>query len=239
MSPKKLPDLYQSIARETFLSTAAYKWPEDFMITTIIFDLGETYINGVPGLEKRLEPILGRRAARIHSEIQGKDLLSFFRGEISENEYWGRAIRNNKWNASPATLRSVVRKNFYEIRGTREIIEGLKAKGFRLGLLSVHGKEWIGYCEDKFDYHKLFDSVEYSFEAGVCKPDRKAYERILRKLGAKPDECLFIDDVSTNLPPAEALGIKTILFGTPAQLKRDLASLGIKDLINPRRALRS
>jgi epoxide hydrolase-like predicted phosphatase len=198
------------------------------MITTIIFDLGETYINGVPGLEKRLEPILGRKAAQIYSEIQGEDLLSFFRGEISENEYWGRAIRSNKWNASPATLRSVVRENFYEMTGTRKIIEALKAKGFRLGLLSVHGKEWIEHCENKFDYRKLFDSVEYSFEAGVCKPERKAYERILRKLGAKPGECLFIDDVSKNLPPAEALGIKTILFRTPAQLKKDLASFGIE-----------
>ena len=228
MSAKKLPDIYQSVLRETFLPTAAYKRTKDSMITTIIFDLGETYINGVPGLEKRLEPILGRKAAQIYAEIQGEDLLSFFRGELSEDEYWNRAIKRNCWKVGISTLKLVLRENLYEIKGTREIIEALKAKGFRLGLLSVHGREWIDYCESTFDYHKLFDAVEYSFETGVYKPDRRAYERILGKLKAKPTECLFIDDNPLYLPPAEALGIKTLLFKNPVGLRKDLLSLGIK-----------
>lgn len=198
------------------------------MITTIIFDLAETYLNGIPGLEKKLEPILGRKAADIYDEIWGEDLPSFFRGEISEEEYWTRAIKNNRWNTDSKTLKRVLRENIYELEGTREIIEALKEKGFRLGLLSVHGKEWIEYCEATFDYHKLFAATEYSFEAGVSKPDKKAYLRILKKLKAKPDECIFIDDNPRNLPPAEALGIKTILFKNANQLRKDLIPFGIR-----------
>ncbi len=197
-------------------------------ITTIIFDLGETYINTTQGLEARLEPILGRATAQIYSEMQGRDLLEFFRGKISEDEYWARAIRNNGWKADAATLKRAVRENLYEIKGTREIIEALKARGFRLGVLSIHGREWIDYCESRFGYHKFFDSTEYSFEAGVFKPDEKAYLRILKKLGARAEECLFIDDNPGNLPPAEKLGIRTILFRNPIKLKKDLALLGIK-----------
>ena len=197
------------------------------MITTIIFDLGETYINGVYGLENRLAPILKMPAARVREGIQGKDLHVFLQGKISEDEYWARVIRDYKWNTDVATAKAALRDNMDEIKGSRKIIEAMKAKGFKLGILSIHGKEWIEYCENRFGYHKFFDSVEYSFEAGISKPDKRAYQRILKKLKAKPEECLFIDDQPKNLPPAESLGIKTILFQNPAQLESDLAALGI------------
>jgi putative hydrolase of the HAD superfamily len=198
------------------------------MITTIIFDLGETYINGVLGLEKRLEPILGKAAAQIYAEMQGENLVSLFKGEISEEEYWRRAIEKNSWKTDIPTLKKLLRENFIEIKGTREIIEALKAKGFRLGLLSIHTKEWIEYCEHKYGYLELFDATEYSFEIGVLKPDKRAYQRIMKKLGVNPEECVFIDDNSNNLRAAEALGIRTVLFESPKQLRSGLASLGIK-----------
>jgi HAD superfamily hydrolase (TIGR01509 family) len=198
------------------------------MITTVIFDLSETYINSLFSSPVKLEPILGKPAAQIYSEMQGGDLISFLKGEITEGEYWSRIIRNSRWKTNITTLKRVLRENFREIEGTREMIEGLKAKGLRLGLLSIHGREWIGYCQGRFNFHKLFDSVEYSFEAGILKPDERSYRRILEKLKAKPEECVFIDDNPENLPPAEALGMKTILFKDPKQLRASLSALGIK-----------
>ena len=47
----------------------------------------------------------------------------------------------------------------------------------------------------------------------VNKPDPLAYRRALEQLGAAPAECLFIDDTPSNLPPASALGIHTVLIG--------------------------
>jgi putative hydrolase of the HAD superfamily len=35
---------------------------------------------------------------------------------------------------------------------------------------------------------------------------------MLQRLGAKPEECLFIDDKERNLVTARSLGMKTILF---------------------------
>jgi len=115
-----------------------------------------------------------------------------------------------------------------EIEGTREIIENLKKNGYKLGLLSVHAKEWADYCEEKFDYHKLFHSVMYSFEVGVCKPESKAFELILEKLNVVPKECLFIDDSQENIDVAQKLGIQTILFKEASQLKSSLQDLQIK-----------
>ena len=76
--------------------------------------------------------------------------------------------------------------NVKSIPLNENIIEKLKDKQFKLGLLSVHAKEWIEYCDKKYGYHRLFDSTLYSFEIAVSKPDKKAYRTILQRLNSKP-----------------------------------------------------
>ena len=44
------------------------------------------------------------------------------------------------------------------------------------------------------------------------KFNRHAYERMLALLEAKGSECLMVEDSANNLPPAKALGVKTILI---------------------------
>jgi len=197
------------------------------MITTIIFDLSEVYLTGLIGAEHRLEKILGIKANKIKTGLCGPELAAFFQGELTEDEYWLRIIEKDKWKASTDELKKAVRKNFKEIEGTREIMEQLKRNGFRLGLLSVHAREWVAYCQRKFSYHKLFHSRLYSFEAAASKPDKKVYRLILKKLKARPENCIFIDDHLKNLVPAREMGMKTILFKNAGQLKKDLTALGV------------
>ena len=196
-------------------------------ISTIIFDLSEVQITGLRGVEKKLGALLGKNPVEISAALLGDDLNSFFHGKISEDEYLYRTIKKNNWRADIGQLKKTIRENFTEIEGTRKIIERLKKQGFKLGLLSVHGKEWIEYSSAKFDYHKLFDVVLYSFEIAVSKPDRKAYEIMIEKLGVKPEECMFVDDSPENLVPAKALGMKAVLFEGADQLEAEFKRIGL------------
>ncbi len=45
----------------------------------------------------------------------------------------------------------------------------------------------------------------------INKPDTRAYERALALIGARAEECVFIDDAPRNLRPAQALGLLTVL----------------------------
>ena len=197
------------------------------MIKTIIFDLAEVYLMGLVGVEEKLAPILKISIKSAERGLHIKELTDLFEGKVSENEYWRKVIKVNKWNIKVNQLKRIVRDNFQEIHGVRETIERLRRKGFKLGLLSDHSKEWIDYCEKKFDFHKLFNSILYSFEVSVCKPNKKVYQLILDRLNAKPKECLFIDDSVRNIKSAKSLGINTIRFQNPEQLKKELASLSI------------
>lgn len=47
----------------------------------------------------------------------------------------------------------------------------------------------------------------------IPKPQMAAYERCLALLDVPAHRCLFIEDSAVNLPPARALGMKTVLIG--------------------------
>jgi epoxide hydrolase-like predicted phosphatase len=197
------------------------------MINTIIFDLAEVYLNGFYGVEHRLESILKLNSNEIKDKLQGPEFKLFLEGDITEDEFWKRIIQRNNWSVEIEKLKEVIRNNFEEINGTREIIEKLKEKGYKLGLLSDHSAEWIDYCNKKFDYHKLFHSTQYSFEVKCCKSDRKMFELMLKKLNEKPENCLFIDDSKKNIAVAKTVGLNTIQFKNPKQLKKYLTKFSV------------
>jgi HAD superfamily hydrolase (TIGR01509 family) len=198
------------------------------MTTTIIFDLAEVYLRGFAGIEDNLEELLKLKSDEIRDRLDGPEFWLLMEGKISEDDYWRKVNERNKWDIRIPEFKKAVRDNFAEIEGTREIIESLKHNGYKLGLLSDHSREWIEYCDGKFDYHKLFHSRQYSFEVGLCKKDRRAFELLLKKLGEKAKDCLFIDDNGKNLQVARSVGLSTIQFKDPQQLKKDLASYSIK-----------
>lgn len=61
-------------------------------------------------------------------------------------------------------------------------------------------------------FNGIFDIVFMEFD---CKPARGAYERVLRALNVRGDECILIEDSARNLPGARELGIQTILLTPP------------------------
>ena len=197
------------------------------MIKTIIFDLAEVYLKGFYGVEDYLEELLDMKPDEIRDKLQGPEFRLLMEGKITEDKFWEKLIQRNGWNIETDKFKKAIRENFDEIEGTREIIETLKEKGFKLGLLSDHSREWIEHCNGKFDYHKLFHSTQYSFEVECCKTDKKTFELLLEKLDEKPENCLFIDDSEKNISTAKSIGLNTIQFKNPEQLKKELTSFSI------------
>ncbi len=56
----------------------------------------------------------------------------------------------------------------------------------------------------------VFDLVVESSIEGVRKPDPRIYELTCERLGVRPEEAVFLDDLGVNLKPAKRLGMHTI-----------------------------
>ncbi len=83
------------------------------------------------------------------------------------------------------------------------------------------------YPHDMFD--ELFDGVVISAEEGIRKPARKMYELGAERAGAKPPECVYVDDLPFNLTPAEELGMATVHHTSAETTIPELeALLGVK-----------
>ncbi|MFZ8915129.1 MAG: HAD-IA family hydrolase, partial [Pseudomonadales bacterium] len=69
----------------------------------------------------------------------------------------------------------------------------------------------------------LFDLVVESSVEGVRKPEPRAYELVLERLGVDAESVLYLDDLGINLKPAAAMGMTTITVVSEAQALEHLA----------------
>jgi 2-haloacid dehalogenase len=115
------------------------------------------------------------------------------------------------------------------IHETVDILRQLKHTGnHRLYALTNWSAELFPHAIEKFEFLKWFDGIVVSGEEKIRKPFPEFYHLLLDRYGLTPGETVFIDDNLRNIKAAEALGIQTILFKTPEQLKADLQLLDIK-----------
>ena len=88
--------------------------------------------------------------------------------------------------------------------GVIQLLEGLKAKGKKVYLVS-NAQRIFTYHEMKYlDILKYFDGITYSSDVAVAKPDVKIYEEVLEKYNLKKEESIMIG----NDPTADVLGSK-------------------------------
>ena len=102
----------------------------------------------------------------------------------------------------------------------------LKQHGLRTAILSNMGDNVLESVEREFDWIDRFDVLVWSFQVGLAKPDPAIYRLTIDKLGAPPEETLFIDDKAPNIAAARALGMKAIEFSTIERLRGELIAGG-------------
>ena len=85
------------------------------------------------------------------------------------------------------------RKSLVPREGAVEVIEELRRRGYRLGLISVCSEEVPQLWADT-ELAPLIDEAVFSCSVGVAKPSPRIYELAAERLGVDPGDCVFIDD---------------------------------------------
>lgn len=114
------------------------------------------------------------------------------------------------------------------IEGAVEILRELKELGnVKLFALTNWSAETFPIALSRFDFLDWFDGRLVSGEEKTRKPFPDIYELLLKRFSIEPKEAIYIDDNIRNLLPATEVGMHTILFQSPEQLRQDLGSIGI------------
>lgn len=192
-------------------------------IKTILFDLGGVYLNR--GIWIFREDYLIK-----HFDVTNQQVIDvmikkyykpYFSGKMSEEEFWKKSLSELNIKADWKDLRKKLLDSFEPQKGMPELVKKLRGT-YKIGLLSDQTREWWPYLNDKYKISDNFDFTIISYKTGFHKPQTEIYEVAIKKSGCKPNEILFIDDLEHNLEPAKNLGMKTLLFENPTQIKKEL-----------------
>ena len=107
-----------------------------------------------------------------------------------------------------------------------EFARGLAGK-YLMASINNESREMNEYRIKQFGLSQMFDLFVSSCYVGMRKPDEKIYRVALDMIQKTPDECCFIDDRPVNIDGAATVSMRTVLMRDPAQLKKDLQSLGV------------
>ncbi len=104
--------------------------------------------------------------------------------------------------------------------GIVSLIHELKQKGYKLYILSNMTRNFIKN-DYKFPILNEFDGIVYSASIKMVKPNSNIYEYLLKKYNLVGSECIYIDDMKTNLTAAVRFGINTFDYQSNTKELRD------------------
>lgn len=200
------------------------------MINTIIFDLGAVLIDWNP-------QYLYKKLFKEESEIQ-HFLENICTPAWNEEQDGGRTIQEatdlliKQHPKHEANIRA-----FYDrweemlngpITGTVDIFKELKDSGrYKIYALTNWSEETFPIAVKRFEFLNWFDGIVVSGTERDRKPFPSFYQLLLDRYQVKPEEAIFIDDNLRNVKAAETLGITSIHFTTPENLRETLNQKGI------------
>src|SRR5258708_7409955 len=74
----------------------------------------------------------------------------------------------------------------------------------------------------RYQFEELADTVIYSCEEGIAKPEPAIYHLAYQRLGVTPEEAVFLDDVEDFVEGARRVGMRAVLFQHTAQAIADI-----------------
>jgi 2-haloacid dehalogenase len=199
-------------------------------IKTIIFDLGNVLVHWNPMYvyENYFETVEQRNyffeniCTSEWNEIQdeGRSIVEATQELVNQFPDWEAAIRDyyGRWTEM---LKG-------PIHGSVDIFRELKEKGhYKIYALTNWQAGLFDIALVRYNFLHWFDGRVVSGEEKLRKPFPEFYQRLLDRYQVNPAEALFIDDSLRNVKGAEALGIQSIHFQNPEQLRAELKKLGV------------
>jgi epoxide hydrolase-like predicted phosphatase len=196
-------------------------------IRAVVFDIGGV-LEHTPdlGVKRQWEERLGLGLGEIDARM-GDAWTAGSLGMITESDYDDAlTLRLGLDEVQRSQYMADVWREYVGVANP-ELIEyarGLRPR-YRTGILS---NSFVGAREREqalYGFEQLVDEIVYSHEVGLRKPDPRIYELMCVRLGCRPAETIFLDNVEANVNAAAGAGLRAILFLDNAQAFRDIDAL--------------
>jgi putative hydrolase of the HAD superfamily len=196
-------------------------------IKSVLFDFGGVLVqtinqSGREKWEKRLGlPSHGLARAVFDSEIARQATL----GQVGEEEIWKNLGNLYELSSDQLTqLRSDFWSGDWLDTNLINFLLSLRSH-YKTAILS---NAWLGAREmfvNKYHLDRVMDLMVISSEVSMAKPDPRIYQLTVDRLGVRPEEVIFVDDMLENVRASRQVGLIGLHYRTTPQLLSEIRGL--------------
>jgi epoxide hydrolase-like predicted phosphatase len=147
-------------------------------------------------------------------------------GEATEADVWANAA--DVFHLAPAQLEQLKVDFWAGDQLDEDLVRFLSElrPQYRTAILSNAWPNAREVFAGRLGLHRAVDTMIISAEERLAKPDGRIYRLAAERLGVRPDEAVFVDDLPVNIDGARAAGMRAIQF-----LSRDQAIADVTDCL--------
>jgi len=172
----------------------------------LLLDVMDTLVH--EPFHEELPRLFGLTPDGLVARLHPTSWIEFEEGRIDEDEFLARWFRDGRAVDRDA-VHACLRASYRWLDGMQPLLAELRARGLAMHALSNYSV-WYRLIEDELLLSRYLAWSFVSCEMGVRKPDRRAFEIALDRLGVAPERCVFVDDRTGNLEAAARLGIRPV-----------------------------
>jgi putative hydrolase of the HAD superfamily len=196
-------------------------------IRVLFWDVGGVLLSNAWDHEERDVALTHFQLDRTEFDARHKELVpAFEEGRLSLDDYLERSV----FFQPRAFTREDFKRFMFSLSkpktGVIEIARELSSKYFA-ATINNESRELNQYRIETYGLADCFELFVSSCFVGIRKPDERIYRLALDLVQYAAEECCFIDDRPGNVEVAVKVGMQSVLMKDPAQLRRDLLSLGV------------
>lgn len=196
---------------------------------TVVFDVGNVLLRWDPRLVYReLIPEPARldwfmqnvcTAAWNIEQDRGRSWADAVALLVSQHPEWEREIRayDERWHESIPGI----------VEDSVAVLTELKGRGDKVYAITNFSREKWAECLIRFPFLQSFDGVIVSAHERLIKPDPAIFELLMQRYDLAAGDCIFVDDSARNVAAAGALGMQTVHFVEPIDLRSALRERGL------------
>jgi putative hydrolase of the HAD superfamily len=209
----------------------------DTPVTTLFWDHGGVILTNGWDRESRHKAVEQFHLDAADFEDRHELMLNAFEeGHATLDEYLRRTVF---YRERPYTIDQFKTFMFDQSQPMPESLDFLGKlacmRRYAMAALNKESLEINEYRVRTFHLRNYFEVFLSSCYLGLRKPSPEIYQRALKITQCEPAECVMIDDRALNLEFAAEQGIRIIQFQNVAQLRADLAKLGVTAADGPMR----
>jgi putative hydrolase of the HAD superfamily len=198
-------------------------------LTTLFWDIGGVILtNGWDRASRREAAELFHMDWEDFQDRHDLSFTAFETGAITLDQYLDRTVF---WRPQRFTREEFTAFMFAQSREypeTRAILANVAKSGrYLLAAINNEPRELNEYRIEAFQLRRDFSLFFSSCYVGLRKPDGALYRLALEVTQRRAEQCLLIDDRPLNLENPHELGMQTVHYQNPAQLRAELERHGI------------